>query len=76
MKKTLLILATVLSQLNSFAQYTAIPDVNFEKVLIAKGYDSGATDGKVLTVNISTITSLELYNKSISSLFLTPKHIA
>ncbi|MCR4032590.1 MULTISPECIES: T9SS type A sorting domain-containing protein [Flavobacterium] len=41
-------------------QYTLIPDLNFEKSLIALGIDSGTTDGKVLTSNISTLTSLNI----------------
>ncbi|AYN05666.1 T9SS type A sorting domain-containing protein [Flavobacterium sp. 140616W15] len=41
-------------------QYTLIPDLNFEKKLIALGHDSGPTDGKVLTANISTLTSLNI----------------
>jgi len=41
-------------------QYTLIPDLSFEKNLIALGYDSGPTDGKVLTPNISTLTSLNI----------------
>ncbi len=41
-------------------QYTLIPDLNFEKKLIALGLDSGTTDGKVLTSNISTLTSLNV----------------
>lgn len=41
-------------------QYTLIPDLSFEKNLIALGHDSGPTDGKVLTANISTLTSLNI----------------
>lgn len=41
-------------------QYTLIPDLSFEKNLIALGYDSGSTDGKVLTSNIATLTSLNI----------------
>lgn len=41
-------------------QYTLIPDLSFEKNLIALGYDSGPTDGKVLIANISTLTSLNI----------------
>ncbi|RXM48291.1 T9SS type A sorting domain-containing protein [Flavobacterium sp. YO12] len=42
------------------AQYTKIPDIEFEKRLIYLGLDSGATDGKVLTSKINTIKSLNL----------------
>ncbi|WP_281231137.1 T9SS type A sorting domain-containing protein [Flavobacterium gelatinilyticum] len=41
-------------------QYTLIPDLSFEKNLIALGIDSGTTDGKVLTSSISTLTSLNI----------------
>lgn len=41
-------------------QYTLIPDLSFEKNLIALGHDSGSTDGKVLTANIATLTSLNI----------------
>ena len=68
MKKTLLILAALLFQLNSFAQYTAIPDVNFEQALIDKGIDSGGIDHKVLTANINKITYLIVSNYTIADL--------
>lgn len=69
MKKALFILSTLLFQLNSFAQYTAIPDVNFEQKLINLGYDSGAIDHKVLTSNINFISILEIYDSSSISDF-------
>ncbi|MDD5148851.1 MAG: T9SS sorting signal type C domain-containing protein [Flavobacterium sp.] len=47
--------------------YTAIPDTNFEQELITKGYDT-VIDGKVLTANISAITTLNVSNKNIASL--------
>ncbi|WP_337968084.1 T9SS type A sorting domain-containing protein [uncultured Flavobacterium sp.] len=50
------------------AQYTMIPDVNFEKKLIDLGIDSGAIDGKVLTSKINTLQSLNISNSSISDL--------
>lgn len=48
-------------------QYTLIPDPNFERRLIAQGYDSGEIDGKVLTSKIENIKSLsatDLTNKT------------
>ncbi|MFW0737496.1 T9SS type A sorting domain-containing protein [Flavobacterium sp. T12S277] len=48
--------------------YTLIPDINFEKKLIALGIDSGAPDGKVLTSKISSITEIDLYYSNISDL--------
>jgi Secretion system C-terminal sorting domain len=59
--KTKLLFLLLLASLSSFSQqYTAIPDINFEKDLINKGIDSGVTDGKVLTSKINTITDLTL----------------
>ena len=49
-------------------QFTAIPDTNFEQVLIDLGHDSGAPDGQVLTANISGVDSLDVDNKSITDL--------
>lgn len=62
------------------AQYTAIPDVNFEQALIDLGIDSGAIDGKVLTASVSGITSLVVPEKAITDLsgiqdFLSLKHL-
>ncbi|WP_316636145.1 leucine-rich repeat domain-containing protein [uncultured Flavobacterium sp.] len=48
--------------------YTLIPDINFEKALIAKGIDTGTTDGMVLTSSIESITELNLYYSNISDL--------
>ena len=49
------------------SQYTAIPDQNFEQVLIDLGYDN-VIDGQVLTSNIDTITVLNVEYKNISDL--------
>jgi gliding motility-associated-like protein len=43
------------------AQYTLIPDPEFEYFLIYKGYDSGNIDGKVLTSNISSIKEIYFF---------------
>ncbi|MFC0779082.1 T9SS type A sorting domain-containing protein [Flavobacterium sp. HJSW_4] len=48
--------------------YTAIPDSNFEKKLIALGIDSGAPDGRVLTSSIDKITDLDISYSSITNL--------
>jgi hypothetical protein len=47
--------------------YTDIPDINFETALITLGYDN-VINGKVLTANIDTITSLYLGYKDIVDL--------
>jgi Leucine-rich repeat (LRR) protein len=48
--------------------YTSIPDPVFEQALIDQGLDSGAIDGLVTTANISSLTTLDVSNKGISSL--------
>lgn len=52
----------------SFGQLTAIPDVNFELVLIDLGFDTAPTDGFVNTSAIDTISWLTVGNENISSL--------
>ncbi|MCI9844570.1 leucine-rich repeat domain-containing protein [Flavobacterium pectinovorum] len=49
-------------------QYTLIPDENFEQKLIDLGYDSGITDGQVLTNNVNQILSLDVSSSFISNL--------
>jgi hypothetical protein len=50
------------------AQYTAISDANFEQALIDLVIDSdGTINGQVLTSNISTITTLLVYDRGISN---------
>jgi Leucine-rich repeat (LRR) protein len=66
--KTKLLILLFLASLSTYAQYTTIPDVNFEKKLIALGIDSGATDGKVLTNSVNQLTSLDVSNSSIADL--------
>jgi Leucine-rich repeat (LRR) protein len=48
-------------------QYTLIPDTNFEAKLIALNLDDVA-DGKVLTLNINTLTSLNVSSSFIADL--------
>lgn len=48
--------------------YTAIPDSNFEAALEVLGYDDISGDGQVPTHNISNITILSIFSKSISDL--------
>lgn len=60
--------ALLLSSFFGFAQYTAIPDPNFEQALIDLGIDSGVIDHQVLTANISNVTSLEIPGKNIVDL--------
>ena len=67
MKKTLLFLL-LLSVFFGHAQYTAIPDPNFEQALIYKGIDSGTIDGKVLTANINRVTRLDVFSDNITDL--------
>jgi hypothetical protein len=67
MKKNLLTLL-FLTSFSSFAQYTLIPDLNFEKALIDKGIDTGSPDGKVLTASINNLNDLEVSSKNITDL--------
>ena len=66
--KTKLLLLLLLANFSIYAQFTSIPDINFEKKLIALGIDSGPIDAQVLTANISTLTVLEVRNSSITNL--------
>ncbi|MFD2822549.1 T9SS type A sorting domain-containing protein [Lacinutrix iliipiscaria] len=51
------------------AQYTIIPDVDFEQYLIDQFIDSeGSLDGQVLTSDVSSIISLDVSSTSISDL--------
>ncbi|MDP5198576.1 T9SS type A sorting domain-containing protein [Flavobacterium sp. DG2-3] len=47
---------------------TSIPDINFEKKLIALGIDSGVPDGKVPTSKINKLTNLDVSSSSITDL--------
>ena len=67
MKSKLILLLLLLTGGNIFAQYTTIPDTNFEAKLISLGIDDAA-DGKVLTSKINTLKTLEIYPSNISDL--------
>jgi PKD repeat protein/Leucine-rich repeat (LRR) protein len=67
MKRKLLFLLFLVS-FSTYAQYTAIPDVNFEKFLINERIDSGVTDGQVLTSSISALKSLSISGLDINDL--------
>ncbi|WET05007.1 T9SS type A sorting domain-containing protein [Flavobacterium sp. YJ01] len=66
--KTKLLLLFLLSNFFLHAQYTLIPDANFEKKLIALGIDSGTADGQVLTADVANVTSLSVSTSGISDL--------
>lgn len=67
--KTKLLFLLLLANFSIYAQqYTAIPDLNFEKKLIALSIDSGTPDGQVLTSKISGVLTLDLSSSSISNL--------
>jgi gliding motility-associated-like protein len=66
--KKLLFLVLLLSNFFGYAQYTLIPDANFEQALINLGIDNGAIDGKVLTMNIRNQIGLQVSGKKISDL--------
>lgn len=50
-----------------FAQYTYIPDDNFEQALINLGYDD-VLDNQILTSNISNVTELNVSEMMINDL--------
>lgn len=66
--KKLLFLVLLLTTFFGFAQYTLIPDANFENALIGLGIDSGAIDGRVLTSKVSSVTNLNIANSVITDL--------
>ncbi len=66
--KTKLLLLLFLVSLSTYAQYTAIPDVNFENKLIALRIDSGVADGEVLTSSINSLTYLDVSSSNITDL--------
>lgn len=66
MKTTTLILLLFSSSI-TLAQFTAIPDQNFEQALIDLGLDD-VIDGQVLTANISGVEELDIPNLNIQDL--------
>ncbi|MCF6349657.1 MAG: T9SS type A sorting domain-containing protein [Flavobacteriaceae bacterium] len=64
--KIKLFLLTLLISAMSYAQYTAIPDANFEDAL--SDYDDIPNDGQVPTANINTLILLDVSAKNISDL--------
>jgi hypothetical protein len=73
MKTKLLFLTTLFfiiltNRFNAQAGYTQIPDIAFERVLIASGFDLGEPDGRVSTANIKNITELNLQNLDVFNL--------
>lgn len=61
-------IAILLSSFFGHAQYTLIPDPNFEKALINLNLDTGTPDGKILSANISGVTSINLQFANISDM--------
>ncbi|MCF6279769.1 MAG: hypothetical protein L3J14_05415 [Flavobacteriaceae bacterium] len=62
-----LIDATSSFSTNCNVNSTYVPDNNFEQALINLGYDT-VLDSEVITANISSVTNLDVSNKSISDL--------
>lgn len=69
MKKTTYLVVLFFAFLNfSYAQYTAVPDANFEQALIDAGIDT-ALDGQVLTASANAYTGgLSMINLDITDL--------
>ena len=68
LRDCLLIVVLVSYCLLTQAQYTAIPDENFELALIALGLDAGEADGQVLTANLAEVDDLNVNDAGISDL--------
>ncbi len=67
--KTKILFFLLLSVNILHAQYTLIPDTNFEQALINQGIDTeNILDGKVLTTDINSIEVLNINHQSINSL--------
>lgn len=61
-----IVLASLLSCINVYAQYTQIPDPGFEYVLIDLGIDSeGVLDGQILTNDILYLEELDMSNANL-----------
>ncbi len=73
--KKLIFLILLFSNFFGQAQYTLIPDANFEQALISLGIDSGTPDGRVLTANVSGLTSLGVAAANITNLTGIPDFI-
>ena len=67
MKSPLLLIFSFSMTLSLFAQFTYVPDANFEQRLINLGLDD-LLDGQVLTSNINVVSSLIASSSSISDL--------
>jgi Leucine-rich repeat (LRR) protein len=66
--RTKLLILLFLASLTSYAQYTLIPDANFENKLIELGIDKDGRNGKVATTSINSITTLDISWSEISDL--------
>ncbi len=66
-KKIQMLIVCAILTYNTHAQFTIIPDQNFEQALIDLGHDN-IIDGQVLTANITNVTELDLYNLDIQDL--------
>ncbi|MDN6280424.1 MAG: hypothetical protein L0J45_05415 [Psychroflexus sp.] len=67
MIKSLLIIYFLLLSFVAKAQYTEIPDPNFEQALIDLGLDN-SLNGLVITANIEDVTSLDVNSMNITDL--------
>ncbi|MBW1296017.1 hypothetical protein [Aquimarina litoralis] len=53
---------------DTYCNYTAIPDANFEAALYTLGYDDIANDGQVPTALVEPVTTLDVSNQNIADL--------
>jgi gliding motility-associated-like protein len=66
--KKILFFILLLSCFLGQAQYTAVPDSNFEQALIDLGIDKDGINGKVLTADLVGVTDLDVSYKFITDL--------
>jgi hypothetical protein len=67
--KKLILISILLISFNLSAQFTAIPDANFEQTLVTHGIDTdGIVNGQMATVDALGVTTLIVGNKNISDL--------
>lgn len=66
--KVLILASLIFIVSNASAQFTSIPDANFESALITLGHDTLPLDGQVPTANINTLILFDVSSKNISDL--------
>jgi hypothetical protein len=67
--KKIIVLFGMFFTISTFAQFTAIPDANFEQELVTQGIDTdGLVNGQIANIDAAAVTNLNVNSKNISSL--------